>query len=281
MDSALTKLLESNRLSKREEDYYVGWAHVDTGGRIYGGEILSQAVSAVQSTVDAGYSLHMSHANYLRMGDVNAPIHYQVERLRDGRSIVSRSVVARQHDEVIFHASMSFHCQRDGVAHQVDMPQAPGPEGLTSDAVLFQPFLGGKPYASPIEYFQADPVDFQNPQPGPPFSLTWFRAAGELPQDQRVHLQLLAYASDNPILVTALRPHGLMPFSPGLQTATLNHTLWIHDEIPMDDWLLFEAHSDFSGAGLATARARIYTRDGTLVASAVQEGLLRYSEPGE
>ena len=277
MTTALQRLLLSNTLARQGDDSFEGVAHVDAGGRIYGGEILSQAIGAAQQTVEDAYSLHKVHADFLIMGKVSEPVNYRVDRLRDGKSFVSRVVTARQHGEAIFQASMSFHRQREGVAHRADMPEAPAPETLVSDAEIYRQFLGGREYGLAVEFFQADPIDLHNPQPKSPVSLTWFRACGEVPRDHRIHQQLLAYASDNPIMIAALKPHGLSLFSPDLQMATLNHTLWFHHDFRMDDWLLFEAHSDFVGGGLATARARIFTRSGELVASAVQEGLMRYS----
>ena len=220
MNQSLASLLEVNRLEKLDRLNFKGDAGHDPVGHVYGGLVMSQAISAAQQTVDERYILHSMHAYFLRAGDNKVPIIYEVNPVRDGKSFISRQLVAKQNGQTIFDCSLSFQLEEDGGHHQATMPSVAPPEKLLSDKTLFEALIPDNPYGWPIEFRQVDPMDFVNPQPKEPKACIWFKAASVLPDDLCIHQQLLAYASDNPILMTALRPHGLIPFSPGLKTAT-------------------------------------------------------------
>lgn len=275
MNKALQELIDDNRLEKLDVYLFRGRATHDSGQRIYGGQVMAQAISAAQQSIEEKFVLHSFHCYFLRMGDPALPVIYDVDPIRDGRSFVTRRVVAKQKGRAIFNCSMSFQVYEQGLSHQAVMPQVIGPENLTSDEVLFDSVAPDSDYGWPIELRQVDPMSFDSPQAKEPLSYTWFKSASALPDDLNLHQQLLAYASDNPILVTALRPHALTAFSPGLMTATLDHALWFHRPFKIDDWLLFEARSDSVGGGRGISHGKVFNRQGELVASAMQEGLVR------
>jgi acyl-CoA thioesterase-2 len=276
VNKSLASLLEVNRLEQLETHIFKGDAGHDPVGHVYGGLVMAQAVSAAQQTVDECFILHSMHAYFLRAGDNKVPIIYEVNPVRDGKSFISRQLVAKQNGQVIFDCALSFQLEEEGGHHQAAMPTVAPPEQLLSDKDLFEALIPDNSYGWPIEFRQVDPMDFRNPQPKEPRACIWFKAASVLPDDLCIHQQLLAYASDNPILMTALRPHGLIPFSPGLKTATINHSLWLHRPFRVDDWLLYEIDSDFVGGGRGMSRGKIFNRQGELVASAAQEGLARF-----
>lgn len=273
--SALAGLIRDNRLEMLDDNLFLGRASHSSGARIYGGQVLAQAISAAQQTVPGAHRLHSMHAYFLLMGDPARPVIYDVDRIRDGRSFVTRRVVARQHGRAIFNCSLSFQLPEDGFVHQQAMPDVPGPEELTSDAERYAAFFPDSAYAWPIEFRQVAPIDPQRPQHREASAFVWFRAADRVPDELTLHQQLLAYASDNPILLTALRPHGVTHISPGMMIATIDHALWFHAPLRVDDWLLYEIVSPFAGGGRGLSHARVYNRDGVLVASAAQEGLIR------
>lgn len=276
MNKALAELIADNQLRQLEAFEFEGVASHDSGGRIYGGQVMAQALSASQKTVADDLVVHSMHVYFLRQGDPSAPVLYQVDPLRDGRSYCTRTVRAVQHDKSIFSATLSFQKLEQGLSYQSQMPDVPAPENLVSDRELYQAIMPESDYGWPLEFVQVQPMDFANPQACPPHSYTWFKTASALGDDLLLHQQLLAYASDNPILTTALRPHGITHFSPGVMVGSLDHALWFHQPCRVDEWLLFEAESDFSGGGRAMSRGKIYDQSGRLVASAAQEGVLRY-----
>lgn len=273
---ALSDLIRDNQLEQLDVNLFRGRATHDTGRPIYGGQVVAQAISAAQQSVDKAFSLHSFHSYFLRPGVVSLPIIYEVDPIRDGRSFVTRSIIAKQKGRAIFNSTLSFQRPEKGLNHQSDMPQVQGPDGLASDSELYKVIFPDSDYGWPLEFRQVEPPNFSDPQPLAPQTYTWFKTADKLPDDARLHQQLLAYASDNPILVTALRPHGLTPFSPGVMTATIDHSLWFHRSFRVDEWLLFEAHSDSASNGRGISHGKIFSRDGELVASAMQEGLVRH-----
>ncbi len=277
VNPALEELIRDNRLEQLDDDLFRGRATHDSGQRIYGGQVLAQAISAAQQTVVSGQVLHSMHAYFLLMGDPGRPVIYDVERIRDGRSFATRRVVARQHGRAIFNCALSFQGEEAGFGHQRPMPDVADPAQLRSDAELYADFLppGSDDYGWPLEFRQVDPIDPAAPQRRAPEARVWFRAAGALPDEPGVHQQLLAYASDNPILVSALRPHAVTHFSPGMMVVTLDHAIWFHAPFRIDDWLLYDIDSPFAGGGRGLAMGRIYDRGGRLVASVSQEGLIR------
>lgn len=289
MHQGLTDLLHSLTLNKIEltvtsepsMQSFTGYATDDSGDRIYGGQVMAQALSATQQTVTGDAEMHAMHCYFLRMGDIAVPIEYRVETVRNGRSFSTRNVVAMQHNKTIFQASVSFQIPEQGVSHQALMPNVTAPEKLLSEQTRIDEFFEASTrknqYGWPIDIRYVDPVDLNNPIEKKPTERVWIKASDTLPENTSyaTHQQLLAYASDNPILMPAFNPHALTPMQPDVIAVTLNHSLWIHQPFRADEWLLFDVKSDFAGGGRGMGRAKIFSRDGKLVASAMQEGLVR------
>jgi acyl-CoA thioesterase-2 len=287
MSRVLEDLLALLELEPIEENLFRGRSQ-DLGFRqLFGGQVLGQALSAASKTVVSDRQVHSLHSYFLRTGDVNLPVVYTVDRVRDGGSFTTRRVVAIQKGQPIFTMMASFQGEEPGVSHQAPMPQVPGPEGLPTDIDLLrrhadrmpervrEKFLGDKP-------FEMRPVASRDPfapSPAEPIKYVWLRANGELPEDPQVHRYLLAYASDFNLITTGLLPHGLSVMQPNLQIASLDHALWFHGNLRMNDWLLYAMESPWAGNARALAHGRIFTRDGRLVASVSQEGLVRQRAP--
>jgi acyl-CoA thioesterase-2 len=227
------------------------------------------------------------HAYFLLPGE-HAPIEYAVDRVRDGRSFTTRHVVARQRDRIIFEMSASFQTADEGVEHQLAMPPAPAPETLPSELDRRRALGDRLPerwrpkalQAHGIEYRRTDPDDLLAPPPRPSESAIWLRAIAPLPDDPVVHRALLAYASDHGLLRAAMRPHGLSFMSGRVRPASLDHAMWFHRDFRMDDWLLYVLDSPSASGARGLCRGSLFTRDGRLVASAVQEGMLRVLPEG-
>jgi len=272
--------LEDNRFRGRSPD--VGWQ------RIFGGLVIAQALAAAMRTVGGELLPHSLHAYFILPGDPKLPIDYEVDNLRDGRSFATRRAVARQNGAAIFALSASFHRNEAGYDHQMEMPKVPPPESLMSERDIVASF-GGKLPDAVRRYFLRDrpielrPVDLkrylgQAPTPeqrASPTQHVWFRAAGPLPDDPRLHLAALAYASDMTLVDTALVAHGRSVFEPDIQGASLDHAMWFHRDIRLDDWLLYAQDSPSASRALGLARGLIFSRDGRLLASVAQEGLVR------
>ncbi len=287
MSELVQELLEHLSLERLEDNLFRGDSR-DIGGKsVFGGQVLGQALVAAGQTVK-GRSTHSLHGYFLRPGDHNAPIVYEVERIRDGSSFTTRRVVAIQHGRPIFNMSASFQIDEEGVGHQAPMPEAPPPEGLLSIPELRRQVADRLPESRrkiltmdrPIEIRPVDPGDLFQPEPRPPSKQVWFRAAGSLPEDPALHQTVLAYASDFTLLMTAFLPHGLSFFRRGLQVASLDHAMWFHRPFCMDDWLLYDMDSPSAANCRGLCRGNIFTRDGQLVASVAQEGLIRLREVG-
>ncbi|HVG63222.1 MAG TPA: acyl-CoA thioesterase II [Hyalangium sp.] len=287
MSRVLEDLLALLELEPIEENLFRGRSQ-DLGFRqLFGGQVLGQALSAGSKTVSPERHVHSLHGYFLRPGDASLPVVYTVDRVRDGGSFTTRRVVAIQKGEPIFTMMASFQGEEPGVTHQAQMPQVPGPEGLSTDIELLRrhadripervrdKFLGDKP----IEMRPVAARDLFAPQPTEPIKYVWFKANGEMPEDPQVHRYLLTYASDFNLISTAMLPHGLSVMQPGLQIASLDHTLWFHGSLHVNDWLLYAMESPWAGNARGLAHGRIFTRDGRLVASVSQEGLLRQRPP--
>ncbi len=255
----------------------------DIGGRsVFGGQVLGQALVAAGRTVE-GRVIHSLHAYFLRPGDMEAPIVYDVDRIRDGKSFTTRRVVAIQHGRPIFNLAASFQVEEDGAEHQDEMPEVPGPDGLENEEQIRRRYVDRIPKKyhdkflrrRPIELRPVDPTDLFEPEARPPQQCMWFRATGKIPDDLRLHQCMLAYASDFGLLGTALRPHQLSFAHRHLQAASLDHTMWFHRPFRMDDWLLYAMDSPSASGARGFNRGNIFTRDGVLVASVAQEGLIR------
>lgn len=250
---------------------------------VFGGQVLGQALAAAGRTV-AGRLCHSLHAYFLRPGDASLPIEYEVDRIRDGRSFTTRRVVALQNGRAIFNLAASFQVDEAGLEHQSSMPSGvPGPEGITSELELRKRIAHLIPEATkeiilgdrPIEIRPVDPVDYVEPDPRPPFKYSWFRAVDRLPDDPALHRCVLAYASDFGLLSTCMLPHSVTFFQPAVRAASLDHALWFHREFRADEWLLYAMESPSAAHTRGLNRAQIFTRDGRLVASVCQEGLVR------
>lgn len=251
--------------------------------RVYGGQVLGQALVAAQRTVEPGRAVHSLHAYFILPGDPAAPILYQTERSRDGRSFATRRVVAIQHGRPIFNLSASFHVAEEGFAHQDAMPAVPGPEGLADDETILAAAADQLPPTSRAFWLrpravEMRPLDGRSPfdsAPAPPARAVWFRVRGPVGDDDARHRAMLAYISDNMLVGTAALPHGQRWFDPKFQVASLDHAMWFHAPVRVDQWHLYHLASPWAGGARGLAMGRVYSQAGVLVASVAQEGLLR------
>jgi acyl-CoA thioesterase II len=283
MSQVLEDLLSLLKLEQIEENLFRGVSQ-DLGFRaLFGGQVLGQFLSAASQTVDPARHVHSLHGYFLRPGDASMPVVYQVDRVRDGGSFTTRRVTAIQRGQAIFTGIASFQGEEPGAAHAATMPEVPGPEDLPSDLERWRRYADLVPERvrekllcdKPIEIRPVMQVDLVKPEPAAPVKHVWFRADGPMPQDPQVHKYVLAYASDFNLITTALLPHGLSVMQPTLQAASLDHALWFHGDVKVNDWLLYTMDSPWAGGARGLARGQVFTRDGRLVASVAQEGLMR------
>jgi acyl-CoA thioesterase II len=280
--TALTELLSLLDLERLEVDIFRGVSPKDRWQRVFGGQVLGQALVAATRTVD-GRVCHSIHAYFLRPGDPRVPIIYEVERSRDGTSFTARRVVAVQHGKPIFTMSALFQVVEQGLEHQTPMPEVPDPDTLKSEREWRSEVLNDVPEhvrpwflrPRPIEFRPVDPLNRFAETKHPPRQILWFRAVGAIPGDTALHQCVLAYASDMTLLDTSLLPHGLTLYAGTLQTASLDHAMWFHRPFRADEWLLYVQESPSASGARGFNRGAIYRRDGTLVASVAQEGLIR------
>lgn len=282
MHPVLADLIQLLTLERIEDNIYRGESRDIGSAQVFGGQVVGQALAAAHSTVDDRVA-HSLHAYFLRRGDMQAPIVYEVDRARDGGSFSVRRVVAIQHGRPIFNLAASFQRPESGVEHQAEMPAVAGPDGLqdlteASDELLrkipekMRRFLTEK---RPFEFRPVNPLDFASPKPLPAVKHVWIRAVDALPDDTALQQNLLAYVSDYELLGTSTLPHGL-PFVQGrVQMASLDHALWFHREFRIDEWLLYTMDSPNASAARGLARGQFFDLDGRLIASSVQEGLVR------
>ncbi len=274
-------------LEQIEVDLFRGARTSEPWVRVFGGQVIGQALIAACRTVTPDRPPHSLHAYFMRPGDPNLPIVYQVSRDRDGGSFTSRRVVAIQHGKPILNLAASFQEREEGLSHQFDMPDVPPPEELEDDREIALRHIDSIPEARRALILRRRPISFRpvagDPHygtgQGEPRQAYWFRTVAPLPDDQVLHRGMLAYASDMTLLGTCMVPHGLTWARDDLQEASLDHALWIHDDIKLDDWLLYTQDSPWSGGGRGMNRGLIYARDGRLVASVAQEGLIRVRRP--
>ena len=282
MHPILEDLIELLKLERIEDNIFRGDSRDIGSAQVFGGQVLGQALSAAQHTVEDRIA-HSLHAYFLRRGDMNAPIIYEVDRARDGGSFSNRRVVAIQHARPIFNLAASFQIVESGVEHQAEIPDVPAPGRLKDLSDVGTDVLGKLPEKMrrfvtdkrPFEIRPVTPINFIEPQKLPPVKHVWFRAVDALPDDLALHQNLLAYVSDYELLGTSTLPHGL-PFGRGkVIMASLDHALWFHRRARIDDWLLYSIDSPNAGGARGFARGQIFTEDGQLVASTAQEGLIR------
>ncbi len=249
--------------------------------RIFGGQVAGQAMVAAARTVDSDRPVHSLHAYFLRPGDPRVPVLYEVDRIRDGRSFTTRRVVAIQHGRAIFHMSASFQVVEAGFEHADPMPETADPESLPSRAERFadagmadpRPESPSPMSALDIRYATSDPLRRSGPLP--PVQQVWFRTTGPLGDDPLLHTCLLTYASDMTLLDTTLMPHGSGSADDSVMMASLDHAMWFHGPFRADEWLLYDQRTPAASGARGLASGRVFTRDGRLVASVVQEGLIR------
>ncbi len=278
------QLLELIDLERIEHNIYRGSNRDIGSGRVFGGQVLAQALVAAARTVDDDRVAHSLHGYFILPGDLRIPIVYFVDRLRDGGSFTTRRVTAIQHGQAIFELSASFHADQDGPTHQLPMPTVPDPEDLTPELELIRAQADRIPSAvrdvltqdRPIDFRPVSPGDLFDPEPQPPVRYLWFRAVGPMPDALTPHQAVLAYASDYGLLGTVLQPHGLSVRSERIQVASLDHALWMHRPFRVDDWLLYAIDGPAAIGARGFARGSIFTRAGELVASVAQEGLTRW-----
>jgi len=282
------ELLELMNLENLEVNLFRGESRDIGTPRVFGGQVLAQSVVAASRTVDEG-NIHSLHAYFLRAGDPAAPIVYDVDRYRDGRSFKARRVVAIQHGRPILTLAASFQLEQEGIEHQFEMPEVPQPEDLSSEFDLPNDCLEQFPQllrrwfsrTGPFDFRPVDKVDVFNPSPRPPFSKIWFRLNEKIDVPESIHSALMAYASDFHLIGTAMLPHGISIAKDKLTMASLDHAMWFHRPARVDNWLLYSCDSPSSSGGRALARGSIYDRSGNLIASVAQEGMIRVGERRE
>jgi acyl-CoA thioesterase-2 len=279
VSAALQNLLALLNLEELEVNIFRGVSPKEDRQRVFGGQVAGQALVAAGRTVEQG-QVHSLHCYFLRPGDPKIPILYEVDRIRDGRSFTTRRVVAIQHGRAIFNLDASFHKREPGLEYHAPMPEVPPPEHLPTFAERLKPFreqLGDwVERERPIDIRLCDPVHRRPEEWREPFAYAWLRADGHLPDDPMLHACVLTYASDMTLLDVTVRPHGLT-WSPDrkLMTASLDHAIWFHRPFRADQWLLYAQTTPASAGGRGFATGSIYTREGVLVVSVAQEGLIR------
>ena len=279
----LNQIIKTLDLEEIELNHYLATSPNEGWQRVYGGQVIGQALVAASRTVSPNRSAHSLHGYFLRAGDTTIPILYKVDRIRDGKSFTTRRVVAVQRGQAIFTMSISFQVDEGGLSHQFDMPKVPAPDSLPTEDELrreqakfwpkeFQESFSG---SSAIQVKPVDPVDLLNPEPAQAMQRCWMRCGEALPDDPRIHQCVLAYLSDWSLLDTASRPHAVSFMQDNVQVASLDHAMWFHRPFRADEWLLYDQDSPRASGARGFNRGLIYSQTGELVASTTQEGLLR------
>ena len=285
--TAVEQLLDILDLEPLEHNLFRGRSPKTGWQRVFGGQVIGQALVAAQRTVPEDRHVHSLHGYFLRPGDPTVPIIYEVDRIRDGGSFTTRRVIGIQHGKAIFSTSVSFQITEEGLEFHMEMPELPDPETLLNEKELKNKYFSEAPENvqawwnrdRPIEMRATSIEHFISDKKLPPEQHTWVRATGPIPEDQALQAAVLAYTSDMTLLDTALYPHGRKVFDKDLQTASLDHSMWFHRPINMNDWLLFAQDTPNSNGGRGFTRGSLYARDGTLIASCAQEGLIRPRDP--
>ena len=283
MPDAVEDLIQILDLEPIEQNLFRGHSPDVSWQRVFGGQVIGQALVAAYRTVDERIC-HSLHAYFIRPGDPKVPILYEVDRARDGKSFTTRRVVAIQHGKQIFNLAASFQIQEEGFEHQADMPDVPMPEDLKTETELREavkdkltPEIAAHfSRPRPIEIRPVDPQNYFDPEPMAPAQHVWFRAVKDVGTTESINQCVLAYASDMTLLDTCIRPHGVSWMQGKLQSASLDHAMWFHAPVRTSDWLLYVQDSPSASGSRGFNRGSIFTRDGRLVASVAQEGLIRY-----
>jgi acyl-CoA thioesterase-2 len=286
-DPRIGQLLRVLELEPLEVNLFRGQSQDVGSPQVFGGQVLGQALRAASATVAEARMAHSLHAYFLRRGDCTAPIVYNVDRSRDGKSFSSRRVVAIQHGEQIFNMAASFQAEEAGFDHQIPMPDVPPPEDLPDAIAPLRELMQQMPERlparvrrfietpRPFEFRAVQEINYLQPRKAPPVRQVWFRAVGRLPDEQMLHRCLLAYVSDFYLLDTSTLPHGTTFLSAKLIMASIDHAVWFHRPLRVDEWLLYALDSPSASGARGFARASVFARDGRLVASTAQEGLVR------
>ena len=281
---ALNKLIKLLDLEHLEENLFRGQSENIGGPRVFGGQVIGQALTAAVRTVPSKRFVHSLHAYFLRPGDMEYPIIYDVERTRDGGSFTTRRVVAIQKGEPIFDMALSFHKKEKGQSHQIDMIDIPGPEECISELEVKKKMIDKVPLKYRDFFLRERPIEirnlpgegmFEEPKKKPPHKHVWMKAVGKIPDDVVQHQAILAYASDMGLLSTSMNPHRLSFAKGNVMSASLDHAMWFHRPFRADEWMLYSTDSPSASNARGFNRGSVYTEDGVLVASAVQEGLMR------
>jgi acyl-CoA thioesterase-2 len=282
MHHVLADLLQLLKLERIEDHIFRGESRDLGGERVFGGQVLGQALTAASYTVQ-GREVHSLHAYFLVPGDVNAPIVYEVDVARDGKSFSNRRVVAIQHGRPIFNMTASFQVPEEGLSHAAAMPGVPGPEGLADVRELPAAILEKIPekmqrfltHERPFEFRPVEPIHVVSPPKALPVRNIWIKTVDALPDDADLHRNVLAYVSDYQLVSTATLPHGIHFAEGNVQLASLDHAMWFHRPFRVDEWLLYSMESPNASGGRGLALGKFFKRDGTLVASTAQEGVIR------
>ncbi len=289
MASAVETLLETLDLEPLEINLFRGRSPKVGWQRVFGGQVIGQSLVAAQRTVDPERRVHSLHAYFMRPGDPENPIVYEVDRIRDGGSFTTRRIVAIQHGRAIFSMSASFQIREEGLEHAFEMPDIPHPDQLVSEKELAEQFIDHAPEnvrkywqrERPIELRPTDLTHYVSKKKLPPLQNVWFRATGRLPSDPAIQEAVLAYASDMTLLDTSLFAHGRAVFDPQLQVASLDHAMWFHRPLNMEAWHLYTQDSPNASGARGLTRGSIFSADGALVASTAQEGLIRLKQASD
>ncbi len=284
MSQALNNLLQLLDLEELDDCLFRGNSEHIGLPQVFGGQVIGQALSASRYTVSDDRTVHSMHSYFLYPGDPEKPIIYHVDKLRDGRSFSTRRVKAIQNGRPIFYLTASYHGEAPGFQHQLQMPEIPGPENYASEQeiikkvahLLPKKFADSFTQERAIEVRPVNVIDPINPEKTEAKQYLWIKATGELPQNQLMHQYILGYASDWGFLTTALHPHGVSLMTPNFQVATIDHSIWFHRPFNIDEWLLFAIESPTASNTRGLVRGEIFDQQGTLVASAVQEGVMRW-----
>jgi acyl-CoA thioesterase II len=285
MNQLLDDLIKVMTLERLEMNLFRGESRDIGSPQVFGGQVLGQALVAATATADERM-VHSLHAYFLRRGDFNSPIVYEVDRALDGKHFSSRRVVAIQHGRQIFNMSASFQQAETGLDHQTSIPDVPAPESLSDIESHYRRVADKLPAAArrvleqkrPFEFRPVLEPDMLRREKSAPLKYVWFRTVDKLGDDEALHRSLLAYVSDFHLLDTALKPHGISMISPKLVIASIDHAMWFHRSVRVDDWLLYAIDSPSASGARGFTRGSVFARDGRLVASAAQEGLIRVTE---
>ncbi len=287
MTTAVEELLDILDLETLEHNLFRGHNPNTGWKRVFGGQVIAQALVAAQRTVDPTRHVHSLHGYFMLGGDPKIPIIYEVDRIRDGGSFTTRRVVAIQHGNAIFSMSASFQREENGLDYQAEMPSQPDPEEIISERNSNKKLLASIPEnvraywmkERPIEMVPTSLEHYLSDKKLPAEQNIWLRASGKIPDDRALQAAILAYASDMTLLDTSLYPHGKKVFDPDIQVASLDPSMWFHRPVDLNNWLLFSQDSPSTSGSRGLARGSLFTKSGQLVASTAQEGLIRIKDP--